>query len=272
MSIDGPYNVRGVERRAQPANGSLCAIRAARDRLDETACATKILTNLARRAFRRPVTAADVEAPMSFYKTVSGRSGGSFDDGIRAGVARVLSSPYFLYRIEKDPAGARAGVAHPVSDVELASRLSFFLWSSIPDEKLLDLAAAGRLREPGVFAAQVHRMLEDERADALVENFTGQWLQLRNLEAKVVPDLLMFPDFDDNIAQRIPQGDRDVLRVHFARRPQHSRTFERGLHLRGRAARQALRHPGRLRPAIPAGEAHRSQPPRSAGAREHPRR
>ena len=93
----------------------------------------------------------------------------------------------------------RAGVAHPVSDVELASRLSFFLWSSIPDEKLLDLAAAGRLREPGVLAAQAQRMLGDERADALVENFTGQWLQLRNLEAKVVPDLLMFPDFDDNI-------------------------------------------------------------------------
>ncbi len=114
-------------------------------------------------------------------------------------MARILSSPYFLYRIETDPAGARPGVAHPVSDVELASRLSFFLWSSIPDEKLLDLAAAGRLREPGALAAQAQRMLGDERADALVENFTGQWLQLRNLEAKVVPDLLMFPDFDDNI-------------------------------------------------------------------------
>ena len=135
---------------------------------------------------------------MSFYKRAR-QSGGNFDDGIRAGVARVLSSPYFLYRIEKDPAGAPAGVAHPVSDIELASRLSFFLWSSIPDEKLLDLAAAGRLREPGVLAAQAQRMIADERADALVENFTGQWLQLRNLEAKVVPDLLLFPDFDDNI-------------------------------------------------------------------------
>src|SRR5262249_7871203 len=157
----------------------------------------KILTTLARRAYRRPVTPAEVEAPISFYKRVRDR-GGSFDDGIRSGVARVLSSPYFLYRIEKDPAGARAGVAHPVSDIELASRLSFFLWSSIPDEKLLDLAVAGRLREPGVLAAQAQRMIEDERADALVENFTGQWLQLRNLEAKVVPDLLMFPNFDDN--------------------------------------------------------------------------
>jgi hypothetical protein len=166
--------------------------------LDEATCATKILTNLARRAYRHPVTPADVEAPLSFYKRAR-QSGGSFDDGIRAGVARVLSSPYFLYRIESDPPGARAGVTHPVSDIELASRLSFFLWSSVPDEKLLDAAAAGRLKEPEVLTAQVHRMLSDDRSDALVNNFTGQWLQLRNLEAKVVPDLLMFPDFDDNI-------------------------------------------------------------------------
>jgi hypothetical protein len=214
--IDGPYNVRGVSegpsRRllfvCHPASaagstsskgaGSAPAKGAAAANLDDTSCAAKILTNLARRAYRRPVTAADAEAPMSFYRK-SRQSGGSFDDGIRAGVARILSSPYFLYRIEKDPPGARPGAAHPVSDVELASRLSFFLWSSIPDEKLLDLAIAGRLREPGALAAQVQRMLADDRSDAMVENFTGQWLQLRNLEAKVVPDLLLFPDFDDNI-------------------------------------------------------------------------
>jgi mono/diheme cytochrome c family protein len=202
VSIDGPYNVRGVGEGPSRERLFVChpaakSSNATTSTLDETACATKILSNLARRAFRRPVTAADVEAPMSFYKR-SRQSGGSFDDGIRGGVARVLSSPYFLYRIEKDPAGVRPGAAHPVSELELASRLSFFLWSSIPDEKLLDLAAAGRLREPAVFAEQVHRMLGDERSDALVENFTGQWLQLRNLEAKVAPDLLMFPDFDDN--------------------------------------------------------------------------
>ena len=198
VSIDGPYNVRGVGE--GPSRERLFVCHPAANpgsKLDESGCATKILTNLARRAFRRPVTAADLEAPMSFYKKSRG-TGGSFDDGIRAGVARVLSSPYFLYRVEKDPAGIRAGAAHPVSDIELASRLSFFLWSSIPDDKLLDLATAGRLREPAVFAEQVHRMLADDRSDALVENFTGQWLQLRNLEAKVAPDLLMFPDFDDN--------------------------------------------------------------------------
>jgi hypothetical protein len=211
VSIDGPYNVRGVSEgpsrerlfvchpgsAAGSARGVL-AKSAAGANLDETTCAVKILTNFARRAYRRPVTTGDVEAPLSFYKRAR-QSGGSFDDGIRAGVARVLSSPYFLYRIESDPPGARAGVAHPVSEVELASRLSFFLWSSIPDEKLLDLAAAGRLREPEVLTAQVSRMLSDDRSDALVDNFTGQWLQLRNLEAKVVPDILMFPDFDDNM-------------------------------------------------------------------------
>ena len=197
VSIDGPYNVYGLSEGPSRRRLFVCHPGAG---ADESGCAEKILTNLVRGAYRRPVTPADVEAPMSFYKR-SRQSGGNFDDGIRAGVARVLSSPNFLYRIEKDPAGAPAGVAHPVSDIELASRLSFFLWSSIPDEKLLDLAVAGRLRAPGVLTGQVARMLADERSGALVENFTGQWLQLRNLEAKVVPDLLMFPDFDDNIRQ-----------------------------------------------------------------------
>lgn len=201
VSIDGPYNVKGITEGPSRDKLFVChpgsAAGAAKGgNLDETACATKILTNLARRAFRRPVTPADIEAPMAFYK--KSRQNGNFDDGIRSGVARVLSSPYFLYRIESDPAGVRPGAAHPVSDVELASRLSFFLWSSIPDEKLLDLAVAGRLREPGVLEAQAQRLLTDDRSQALVENFTGQWLQLRNLEAKAVPDMLMFPDFDDN--------------------------------------------------------------------------
>ncbi len=213
VSIDGPYNVHGLSEGPSRQRLFVCH---PGDRVDEATCAGKILTNLARRAYRRPVTAADVDAPLSFYKRArqeqEGKPGGSFDDGIRAGVARVLASPYFLYRIESDPPGARAGVAHPVSDVELASRLSFFLWSSIPDEKLLDLAAAGRLREPQVLSAQVHRMLADDRSGALVENFTGQWLQLRNLEAKVVPDILMFPDFDDNIRK----GFRTETEMFFA--------------------------------------------------------
>ena len=190
VSIDGPYNVHGVSETPGRQRLYVC-------HTDDAACATKILTNLARRAYRRPVTAADVEAPLAFF-TKSRKSGGSFDDGIRTGVARILSSPNFLYRIEKDPAEVKPGAAHPVSDLELASRLSFYLWSSIPDDKLLDLAAAGKLHDPATFSAQVERMLADERSDALVQNFTGQWLQLRNLEAKVSPDLIMFPEFDDN--------------------------------------------------------------------------
>ena len=195
VSIDGPYNVFGLSEGPSRQRLFVC-----HPRVDRSGRGLRNEDSHESRAPCLPASGhlADIEAPMSFYKK-SRQSGGSFDDGIRAGVARVLSSPYFLYRIEKDPAGAPAGVAHPVSDIELASRLSFFLWSSIPDEKLLDLAAAGRLRDPAVLAAQTQRMIEDERADALVENFTGQWLQLRNLEAKVVPDLIMFPDFDDNI-------------------------------------------------------------------------
>jgi mono/diheme cytochrome c family protein len=209
VRIEGPFNVRGVSQDAsrkllfvcEPASASSAT---AISKIstgavnDEAACANKILSNFARRAYRRPVSATDVEAPLSFYNR-SRKNGGSFDDGIRAGVARVISSPNFIYRIEKDPADAKPGVAHPVSGVELASRLSFFLWSSIPDEKLLDLGASGRLREPEVLSAQVKRMIEDDRSDALVNNFVGQWLQLRNLEAKTNPDIMLFPDFDANM-------------------------------------------------------------------------
>jgi mono/diheme cytochrome c family protein len=195
VGVEGPYDVKGVSASASRDRLFVCSPASA---ADESACAEKIFTNLTRRAYRRPVTAADVEAPMAFYKEAR-EGNGTFDAGIRAGVARVLASPSFLYRIERDAAGVRAGTAHPVSDVELASRLSFFLWSSIPDQRLMDAAMAARLRQPGVLAAQVKRMVADERADALINNFTGQWLQLRNLESKVAPDLLMFPDFDDNI-------------------------------------------------------------------------
>src|SRR5437868_14643559 len=116
---------------------------------------------------------------MKFYKQAR-QSGGNFDAGVRSALARILASPSFLYRVEKDPATLKAGAAHSVTDVELASRLSFFLWSSIPDEKLLNAAIAGQLRAPGVLDAQVRRMVADDRSDALVSNFAGQWLQLRN--------------------------------------------------------------------------------------------
>jgi mono/diheme cytochrome c family protein len=193
--LEGPYNVTGVS--ATPSRDRVFICRPA-SAGDEASCAERIFTNLTRRAYRRPVTREDVQPPLDFYRQAR-QNGESFDDGVRAGLARVLSSTSFLYRMERDAAGVRPGAAHPVSDVELASRLSFYLWSSIPDERLVNLAASGRLRQPGVLAAEVKRMIADERGDALISNFTGQWLQLRSIEEKVSPDLLMFPDFDDNI-------------------------------------------------------------------------
>jgi mono/diheme cytochrome c family protein len=212
VAIEGPYNVTGVSGTPSRERLFVCTPMAA---AEEAACAQRILLTFARRAYRQPVTAADIEAPLTFYADAR-KNGESFDAGIRAGVARVLVSPSFLYRVERDPAGLRAGASRRVSDVELASRLSFFLWSSIPDQKLMDVAAAGRLRAPGALAAQVTRMIADPRADTLVSNFTGQWLQLRNLESKVQPDILMFPDFDDNIREGF-RRETELLFSHILR-------------------------------------------------------
>jgi Protein of unknown function (DUF1592)/Protein of unknown function (DUF1588)/Protein of unknown function (DUF1587)/Protein of unknown function (DUF1585)/Protein of unknown function (DUF1595) len=192
--IEGPYNVVGVSDTPSRQRIFVCKPQAPSE---EAHCAEQIFAQLAKRALRRPVGDADLAAPLAFYANAREESG-DFDTGIRAGIARLLVSPSFLFRAEADPVDLAAGSVHRISDVELASRMSFFLWSSIPDDELLDLAIAGRLRQPRELEAQVRRMIADSRADALVENFTGQWLQLRNLEQRVVPDLLMFPDFDDN--------------------------------------------------------------------------
>ncbi len=193
--IEGPYDVMGVSDTPTRQRVFVCTPASAEE---EPACASQIFANLAKRAFRRPLDGDDLDAPLQFYEQARA-DGGDFDHGIRAGIARLLVSPSFLFRTESDPADLPAGSAHRISDIELASRLSFFLWSSIPDDELLDLAAAGELSKASVLEGQVRRMIADERADALVENFTGQWLQLRNLEQRVVPDLLLFPDFDDNL-------------------------------------------------------------------------
>src|SRR5262249_26131874 len=143
-------------------------------------CARKILATLAQRAYRRPVDEADMARLLPFY--ADGRAQGSFDRGIQLALRRILASPSFVYRPERDPPDVAPGAGYAVSDVELATRLSFFLWSSIPDDELLDAAAAGRLHERDVLEAQVRRMLADPRAEALAENFAGQWLHLRNLD------------------------------------------------------------------------------------------
>src|SRR5687767_13028021 len=215
VGIEGPYNATGVSSTPSRERLFVCRPAAGAAAAAQTTCAQRVLSNLAKRAYRRPVTAEDLDAPMAFYRDAR-ESGGSFDAGIRAGVARVLASPNFTYRIERDAPGVKPGGAHKVSDVELASRLSFFLWSSIPDERLLDIAIANRLREPGVLAAEVRRMIADRRADALVNNFVGQWLQLRNLEAKVRPDILAFPDFDDNIREAF-RRETELLFSHVVR-------------------------------------------------------
>ena len=185
----------------------------------ERACASQILGRLARRAYRQPVGAAEMAPILEFYDAARAR--GTFEAGIQRGLQRILSSPRFAFRVERDPAGAAPGTVHPVSSVELASRLSFFLWSSIPDEPLLRAAAQGALSQPAVLEQQVRRMLADPRADALVSNFAGQWLQLRNVRS-VQPNSDEFPDFDDQLRQSfrretellfgsIVKEDRNVL-------------------------------------------------------------
>jgi mono/diheme cytochrome c family protein len=165
---------------------------------EETACARKVVTSLATNAFRRPATAADVESLMEFYN--SGRKEKDFDQGVELALARVLASPQFIYRIEEEPAAVKAGQAYRISDIDLASRLSFFLWSTSPDEELLRVASQGRLRNPVVLEQQVRRMLKHPKAKALATNFAGQWLNLRGLDA-TSPLPLIFPDFDDPLRE-----------------------------------------------------------------------
>ena len=164
----------------------------------ETACARTILTTLTRRAYRRPVTDADVGPLLAFFR--EGRLEGDFEEGMEYAIRRLLVSPEFLLRVERDPQGLAANAPYRISDIELASRLSFFLWSSIPDDELLDLAAKKQLGTAANLPRQVQRMLADPRADAFVNNFAGQWLFLRNLAA-AVPVQSVFPDFDDTLRQ-----------------------------------------------------------------------
>jgi mono/diheme cytochrome c family protein len=196
IKIDGPYNVSGVSD--TPSRRRLFVCRPpdgkdGRDASGEGACARKILAQIARRAYRRPVSDAELDTLVGFFTTGRGKG---FDAGIELALERLLTDPNFLFRVERDPAKVEPGTAYRISDLDLASRLSFFLWSSIPDEALLDLAVRGRLHEPSTLAQQVQRMMADARASALVDNFAGQWLQLRNI-ASVTPSERAFPEFDE---------------------------------------------------------------------------
>ena len=193
VAIGGPYDATGPGD--TPSRRRIFVCRPAHVD-EEVPCATRIIGTLARRAYRRPVTDADMQRLLAFYQI--GRGEGSFEDGIGRAVQRMLVSPAFLFRVEADPVDGTPDTVHALGDLELASRLSFFIWSSIPDDELLDLAERGRLADPVVLEQQVRRMLRDSRSQALVANFGGQWLYLRNLSS-TTPDPIQFPDFDENL-------------------------------------------------------------------------
>ena len=192
--IEGPYNAAGASGTASRQKIFVCRPAATRD---EAMCARTILSTLAKHAYRRPATSADLATLTEFYR--AGRSdGGSFDDGIEAALQRVLVDPEFVYRSEAEPAALPAAQGYHISEMALASRLSFFLWSSVPDDELIDLAAQGKLKDPAVLEKQVRRMLADPKSEALITNFTGQWLGVRSLKTSE-PVVNLFPDFDDNL-------------------------------------------------------------------------
>ena len=216
LTVMGPFNPTGPGDTPSRQRVFVCRPSTA---AAEEPCARRILSTLARRAFRRPVLESDLAPLLTFYR--DGRRKGTFETGVQLALRRLLASPTFVFRVEEDPAAVAPGNVYRVSDVELASRLSFFLWSSMPDDTLLDLAAANRLHLPPVLDAQVRRMLADPKADALVENFAGQWLHIRNLQ-NIAPNTDEFPDFDNDLRdafrretelffRSIMREDRNVL-------------------------------------------------------------
>ena len=200
VTVEGPFDSTGAGDTPSRRRIFICHPVSGQDELP---CARKILSSLARHAYRRPVTDSDLETLLSFYQRRR-NDNGNFEAGIESALQYLLASPEFLFRFEADPAGVAAGSSYHISDQALASRLSFFLWSSIPDDQLIDLAAQKKLHEPAVLEQQIKRMLADPKSDALVENFAEQWLFLRNLKNSA-PNLDTFPDFDDNLREAMKQ-------------------------------------------------------------------
>ena len=287
LRIGGPYDGR-VEDSPSRQRIFTCHPTAAEE---EASCASTILSTLARRAYRRPVTDQDVQTLLGFYET--GAAEGGFDEGIRLALERILISPDFLFRMERDPADIEPGTAYRLSDIELASRLSFFLWNSIPDDELLGLAEEGRLEDPAVMEQQVRRMLADPRArDALVDNFFGQWLQIRNVWLLTPDANRNFPWFDDNLRSAFVTEMELFSRQPAQGGPQRRRSADRERNVPQRTTGQALRCTRRVRQPLPARDAHereslwltwqggdpgrdlvpqpnRSDYPRKVAAREH---
>ncbi len=195
VSITGPFEPSGS---GDSPSRRRIFVRVPKTPEDEPACAEEILNSLMRRAYRRSVDEKDLLTPMKFFR--EGQSTEGFDAGIELALTAILVNPNFLFRIEQDPDGLPPKTAYQISDIELASRLSFFLWSSLPDEELLNLAIRGELSQPEILERQTRRMLADARSQSLASNFAGQWLFLRNLES-TTPDGRLFPDFDENLRQ-----------------------------------------------------------------------
>jgi len=200
LTVEGPFNASGAGDTASRRRIFVCKPANAND---EVACAKRIVSTLARRAYRRPLKDTDLETLLSFYQRRRNNNG-SFDAGIESAIQLILASPEFLFRFEPDPANLPPDSVYRVDDLALASRLSFFLWSSLPDDQLVNLASQGKLKDPAVLEQQVKRMLADPRSEALTDNFAEQWLFLRNLKNKQ-PNLDAFPDFDDNLRQAMLQ-------------------------------------------------------------------
>ena len=201
LTITGPYDANDVPRVGSTPSRQrifVCEPSEADSVQEQTACARDILSTLARRAYRRPATTGDIDVLFGFFE--DGRAGEGFDAGIALALRWVLASPEFVLRVERDPDGLAAGTNYEITDLELASRLSFFLWSSLPDDELIDVASQGRLSDPDVLERQTRRMLDDDRASALVTNFASQWLYLRNVPA-VYPDEDLFPHVGEALRQ-----------------------------------------------------------------------
>jgi hypothetical protein len=264
VMIGGPYgSLAGSSVTSGPSGGGasrrqlfLCR---PTDAAGEEPCARKILSTLASRAYRRPATERDVETLLGFYRegrlgSEAGsepRSGQSaFEAGIQRGLERILASPSFLFRVEREPAGIAAGAAYRLDDLDLASRLSFFLWSSIPDDELRDAAVRGTLSDPAVLERQIQRMLRDPRSSALVDNFVTRWLELSKLPG-VVPDTELYPEFDENLPRGDGAGDAAVRCEPDARQPQRRGTADGRLLVSERTAGKALRDSEYLRQPFP---------------------
>ena len=257
--VEGPYDAAGPGETDIQRRVFVC--RPAANEPEER-CARRILQRLARRAYRRPVTAADIDPLLDLF--AMGRTDGErFEDGIEMALSGVLISPSFLFRAPRAPENGEPGSAYPLSDIDLASRLSFFLWSSIPDEELLDLAEHGRLGDPPVFASQLARMLADPKSTALVKNFGGQWLHLRNV-ADWTPDPVRFADFDDSLRYAFERETAALSRPPDPRGPQRPGADRRRLHVPERAPGRLLRHRRRERRLLP------TRPARGHRARRRP--